>query len=65
MDKVNEPQDMSSPASSYASVTQKENFPMKQHAIVLDAYKDITIKDSILGVGKVLSPTNICLKNCE
>ena len=59
MDKVNAPQDMSSPASSYASVTQKENFPMIKHAIVLDSYKDITIKDYILGVGKALNPTNI------
>ena len=59
MDKVNALQDMSSPASSYASVTQKENFPMKEHAIVLDAYEDITIKDYILGIGKALNSTNI------
>ena len=59
MDKVNVPQDMSSPASSYASVTQKENFLMKEHAIVFDAYEDITIKDYILGIGKALNPTNI------
>ena len=59
MDKINAPQDMSSPASSYASVTQKENFLMKEHAIVLDACEDITIKYYILRVGKALNPTNI------
>ena len=32
---------------------------MKGHAIVLDAYEDITIKDYILRVGKVLNPANI------
>ena len=62
MDKVNAPQDMSSPASSYASVTQKENFSMKEHAIVFDACEDITIKyyhkNYILGVKKALNPTN-------
>lgn len=34
---------------------------MEEHAIVHDAYKDITIKDYILGVGKVLNPANIRL----
>ena len=50
---------MSSPASSYVSVTQKENFPIKEHAIVLDACEHIIIKDYILEVGKALNPTNI------
>ena len=59
MDKVNTPQDMASPESTYASLIQKENFPMKEHAIVLDAYESITIKDYIFGVGKVINPANI------
>ena len=50
---------MASPESTYASVIQKENFPVKEHAIVLDAYEDITIKNYILVVGKALNPTNI------
>ncbi|KAK1131837.1 hypothetical protein K0M31_015988 [Melipona bicolor] len=52
---------MASLESTYANVILKDNFPMKEHAIVLDAYEDITIKDYILGVGKAnLLSTNLC-----
>lgn len=45
--------------STYASVTQKTTFPTKDQAIILDAYEDISIKEYIIAIGKVIDPTNI------
>ncbi|XP_076377888.1 uncharacterized protein LOC143259457 [Megalopta genalis] len=46
------------PSSSYASVIQT-CFPTKEQAIVLDALEDISVKEYIVAIGRIINPGNI------
>lgn len=44
---------------SYANATQKEVFPTKDQAIVLESIEGIPINDYILALGKIIDPSHI------
>lgn len=44
---------------SYANATQKDQFPTKEQAIILDSIDGIPLKDYTHALGKLVNPTNI------
>lgn len=57
---VNQQEQNSSQATpTYAAATQKDQFPKKDQAIVIDSISDIPIDKYILEIGKLTSPNNI------
>lgn len=45
--------------SSYATVTQKQTFPTKDQAIVMDSIENVPLSEYIIAVGKLVNPSNI------
>lgn len=44
---------------SYATVAQKDMFPSKEQAIVIDAIDDVPLNEYIMEIGKITKPSNI------
>lgn len=53
------PQPKNTRATSYASVTQNDQFPKKEQAIVIEAKEGILLKDYVTKIGELVNPTKI------
>lgn len=47
------------PKATYAKVTQKEQCPTRNQAIVLDSIEGLTIRDYALAIGGIIGPSNM------
>ena len=45
--------------ATYADTVQKEMYPTKEQAIVLDAIEEVSIEDYCIAIGSIVQPKNV------